>query len=59
MFSKIRRLIRLIRRLLHRFRAEFKQFRLSIREVFNYLIDRLVNHIVLKYHCLQVRKRMC
>ena len=58
-FNRVRKFVRLILSILKRFRDEMHQFRKSIREVLQYLIDRGIQIIQLKYNCLQVRKRMC
>lgn len=58
-FSKLRSFVRFLLSLLRRVRAEVRVFRKATREVIIYLLDRGIQIIQLKYHCLQVRKRMC
>ena len=58
-FTRLRRFVRLILRILRRIKNEARQFCRSVREVIESLIDRGIRKIELKYHCLQVRKRMC
>ena len=58
-FNRVRRFFRQIMRFLRKLKEEARLFTRSIGEVIRYLIDRGIMFIQLKYHCLQVRKRMC
>ena len=51
--------MRAVIRFLRRLRDELRLFSRASRDVINYLIDRGIQIIQLKFHCLQVRKRMC
>lgn len=59
MISKIRRAIRLLIRFFSLYRDEFRQFRKATREVFRQIIRNLIDYIVLKNDCLQIKKKMC
>ena len=54
----LRRFVRLILRILRRFRQETSTFRKSLRDVIQGVIDKIINFIQLKYHCIKVRRRM-
>ena len=58
-FSKLKRFVRWILRILRRIKNEARLFTRSVREVIETTVDRGIRKIELKYHCLQVRKRMC
>ena len=58
-FTKLRSFYRVCIAILRKVKQETRLFRKSVREVLEHLIERGIQIIQLKYHCLQVRKRMC
>lgn len=58
-FTKLRSFVRVCICILRRLKFETRVFRKATRELVSHLIERGIQIIQLKYHCLQVRKRMC
>jgi len=56
--NRVRKFFRLVKSILKRVLSEFKQYHTSVAQIITHLIDKGILFIELKYHCLEIRRRM-
>lgn len=56
--NRVRAFFRLVMRTLKRILSEFTHCRSSVAQIIKHLIDKGILFIELKYHCLEIRRRM-